>query len=85
MTCCNLLHFVFTTTTTVLRPFIRDYPGELVPEETFPCHSGFYGAGDDNRRRYTDNPAGQSHLPVITVLLTVMTVLFTSSTCHLSN
>jgi len=36
--CCNLLHFVFTTTTTVLRPFIRDYPGELVPEETFPCH-----------------------------------------------
>ena len=24
-----------TTTTTVLRPFVRDYPGELVPEETF--------------------------------------------------
>ena len=23
-----------TTTTTVLRPFVRDYPGELVPEET---------------------------------------------------
>ena len=24
-----------TTTTTVLRPVVRDYPGELVPEETF--------------------------------------------------
>jgi len=24
-----------TTTTIVLRPFVRDYPGELVPEETF--------------------------------------------------
>jgi len=24
-----------TTTTTILRPFIRDYPGEPVPEETF--------------------------------------------------
>jgi len=27
-----------TTTTTILQPFVRDYPGELVPEETFPCH-----------------------------------------------
>jgi len=29
-----------TTTTTVLQPFVRDYPGEPVPEETFthpPC------------------------------------------------
>jgi len=25
---------VWTTTTTILRPFVRDYPGELVPEET---------------------------------------------------
>jgi len=24
-----------TTTTSVLRPFVRDYPGEPVPEETF--------------------------------------------------
>jgi len=24
-----------TTTATVLRPFVRDYPGEPVPEETF--------------------------------------------------
>ena len=23
-----------TTTTTILQPFVRDYPGELVPEET---------------------------------------------------
>jgi len=26
---------VTTTTTTVLRPFFRDHPGELVPEENF--------------------------------------------------
>jgi len=24
-----------TTTTTILQPFVRDYPGEPVPEETF--------------------------------------------------
>jgi len=24
-----------TTTTVILRPFVRDYPGELVSEETF--------------------------------------------------
>jgi len=27
--------YVITTTTTVLRPFFRDYPGEPVPEENF--------------------------------------------------
>jgi len=26
--------YPLTTTTTVLRPFVRDYPGESVPEET---------------------------------------------------
>ena len=26
---------ILTTTTIVLRPFVRDYPGEPVPEETF--------------------------------------------------
>ena len=26
---------VVKTTTTVLRPFVRDYPGKPVPEETF--------------------------------------------------
>jgi len=40
----NVLHMVqvikyhchpIISTTTVLRPFVRDYPGELVPEETF--------------------------------------------------
>jgi len=38
---CNasttLLH-VMTTTTVVLRPFVRVYPGEPVPEETFTTH-----------------------------------------------
>jgi len=29
------IQFTTTTTTTVLWPFIRDYPGEPVPEETF--------------------------------------------------
>jgi len=34
--CCNVtsLSLFSTTTTTVLWPFVRDYPGELVPEET---------------------------------------------------
>ena len=27
--------YIITTTTTVLQPFFRDYPGEPVPEETF--------------------------------------------------
>jgi len=27
-----------TTTTTVSQPFVRDYPGEPVPEETFMIH-----------------------------------------------
>jgi len=27
-------HLFNNTTTTILRPFVRDYPGELVPEET---------------------------------------------------
>jgi len=30
---CHSIHT--TTTTTILRPFVRDYPGEPVPEETF--------------------------------------------------
>ena len=32
---CIHLHGNATTTTTVLRPFVWDYPGEPVPEETF--------------------------------------------------
>jgi len=35
-----------TTTTTILRPFVRDYPGDPVPEETFThppsCSSNLY-------------------------------------------
>jgi len=30
----KILHTVTTTTTTVLWPFVHDYPGEPVPEET---------------------------------------------------
>ena len=40
--CCTLLRLtasiyqsVTTTTTTILWPFFRDYPGKLVPEENF--------------------------------------------------
>jgi len=29
----NILNTTNTTGTTVLRPFVRDYPGELVPKE----------------------------------------------------
>jgi len=31
----HTLHRQTVTTTTILRPFVRDYPGEPVPEETF--------------------------------------------------
>ena len=32
------LYFFATTTTTVLRLFVRDYPGKPIPEETLPTH-----------------------------------------------
>jgi len=31
----NLIVNYYTITTTILRPFVRDCPGEPVPEETF--------------------------------------------------
>ena len=40
-----------TTTTTVLRPFVRDYPGEPVPEETLTTHHPF---SQDQDRRFED-------------------------------
>ena len=49
-------------TTTILRLFVRHYSGEPVSEEIFThSHmpsSGFYGAGEGNRGRCTDNPPG---------------------------
>jgi len=42
-----------TETTTVLRPFFWDYPGELVPEENLLLD--FYGARQDNRGRHIDH------------------------------
>jgi len=42
-------------TTTVLRPFFRDYPDEPVPEEKFWT----FGARKINRGRHTDHPAGR--------------------------
>jgi len=41
-------------TTTILRLFFRDHPGELVPEETFWT---FMVQGKINRGRHTDRPA----------------------------
>jgi len=37
MSCCKVVisHLITTTTTTVLRPFIWDHPGEPLPEENF--------------------------------------------------
>ena len=46
---------VTTTTTTVLRPFFWDHPGEPVPEEKFWT---FLVQGKINRGRHTDHPAG---------------------------
>jgi len=44
------------TTTTVLRPFFLDYPGEPVPEEKL---LDFMVQGKINRGRHTDHPAGR--------------------------
>jgi len=44
-----------TTTTTVLRPFLWHYPGELVPEEKL---LDFMAQGEINRGSHTDHPAG---------------------------
>ena len=39
-------------TTTTLRPYFRDHPGEPVPEESFFwASSGLYGAREDNKRQ----------------------------------
>ena len=48
--------WVTTTTTTVLRPFFRDHPGEPVPEEKL---LDFMVQGKINRGRHTDHPAGR--------------------------
>jgi len=48
-------YHIISSTTNVLRPFFRDHPGELVPEEnvwTLWCK------GRKNRGRHTDHPAG---------------------------
>jgi len=50
------IKIITITTTAVLWPFVWDYTGEPVPEET--SSSGFYGTREDNRGRRTDNPAG---------------------------
>ena len=55
----NNYHGTTTTNTTVLRPFVRDYPSKPVPEET--PSSVFYGAREDNRGRRNDNPAGRKN------------------------
>ena len=48
--------YTITTTTTVLRPFFRDHPGEPVPEENFwtSCLQGKIKRG-----KHTDHPAGR--------------------------
>jgi len=50
-----------TTTTIVLRPFVRDYPGELVPEETFthpPSWTSF------NLYQLLPVPSTTQHMPI---------------------
>jgi len=51
----SLLHSTTHHTTTVLRPFFRDYPGEPVPEEK---RLDFMVQGKINRGRHTNHPAG---------------------------
>jgi len=35
--------YICLLTTTILRPFLRDHPGEPVPEESFFCFLWCYG------------------------------------------
>ena len=51
-----LLFRRYRTTTTILWPFFRDYPGELVPEEKL---LDFMVQGKIKRGRHTDHPAGR--------------------------
>jgi len=65
--CCTVSVFLgTTTTTTILRPFFSDHPGEPVPEENFWtlwCKErltlDFMVQGEINRGRHTDHPAGR--------------------------
>jgi len=51
-----LLSVCTTTTTTVLRPFFRDHPGEPVPEEKL---LDFMEQGMINRNRHDNHPASR--------------------------
>jgi len=57
-----------TTTTSVLRPFVRDYPGEPVPEETF-THPPFWSSS--NLHQLLPSITIHSVLPVQTMCLTI--------------
>jgi len=54
--CCSPLSVTAATTTTILRPFFRDHPGEPVPEENYWT---FWWKGRPTEA-YTDHPAGRT-------------------------
>ena len=56
------------STTTVLRPFVRDYPGELVPEETF-THPPYWSSS--NLYQLLPSTTIHSILPVQITCLTI--------------
>jgi len=55
----------YTTTTTVLRPFFRYHPGELVPEENFwtLCCKGGLTEADTLTIRMGATPSGLTNAP----------------------
>ena len=57
-----------TTTTTVLRPFVRDYPGEPVPEETL-AHPPYWSAS--NLYQLLPSTTIHSILPIQITCLTI--------------
>jgi len=66
----TLAHFhLETTTTTILRPFFRDHPGELVPEENFWtlwC-KGRLTEADALTIRLSATPFGLTQVPTSTI------------------
>jgi len=64
------------TTTTVLRPFVRDYPGEPVPEETL-THPPSWSSSN----LYQLLPSTTIH-SILLVQITCLAIFFCTTSCH---
>ena len=67
------LFFVIETHTTVYRPFVRDYPGRPVPEETFTFTHSHPSSSSDSLYQL---PPSTTIYSILLVQFTWLTVLF---------